>query len=195
MPELTPRLYDALDLAFRLHGHAARKGRNIPVMGHLLGVCALVQQDGGSEDEAIAALLHDALEDAPEQVTRGQIEHRFGAHVLRLIEVCTDTPRDYTGGPKPAWADRKNAYLAHARLTDPALLRVSIADKVDNVRSLIADYKRDGDKIWPRFHAGKTEQLWYYRNCIAAYSSAGFKGPLLDELRSLVDELGRLASA
>jgi (p)ppGpp synthase/HD superfamily hydrolase len=195
MPKLTPRVYDALDLAFQLHGHAARKGRNIPVMGHLLGVCALVYEDGGSEDEGVAALLHDALEDAPEQINREQIERRFGRRVLEIVEVCTDTPRNYAGGPKPSWADRKNAYLAHARVADPSLLRVTVADKVDNVRSLIADYKRDGDKIWQRFHAGKTEQLWYYRSCLAAYSSAGFKGPLLDELSALIDQLGHLAAA
>ncbi|HTO99930.1 MAG TPA: HD domain-containing protein [Anaerolineales bacterium] len=195
MPDLSPRMYQALDLAFRLHGHAARKGLRIPVMGHLLGVCALVKEDGGSEDEAIAALLHDALEDAPEQITREQIEKRFGPDVLRIIEASTDTPRDFKGGPKPPWSDRKNAYLARARSTDPSLLRVTVADKIDNLRSLLADYKRSGDKIWGQFHAGKTEQAWYYRSCLEAYTAAGFKGPLLEELRALVGELTRLTAA
>ena len=195
MPVLTSRLYDALDLAFRLHGRAARKGSDIPVMAHLLGVCALVLQDGGSEDEAIAALLHDSLEDAPERITREQIGQRFGPRVLAIVEVSTDTPRDYTGGRKPPWQRRKEAYLARARTANPALLRVTIADKVDNVRSLLADYKRSGDEIWERFHAGKPEQLWYFRSCLDAYSAAGYKGPLLDELSVLIDELTHLASA
>ncbi len=193
MPALSSRLYDAVELAFRLHGHSARKVGNIPYMAHLLSVCALVQGDGGSEDEAIAALLHDALEDQPEHITRLDIERRFGSQVLLIIDLSTDTPPDYTGGPKPPWRERKEAYLAHARSADPALLRVTIADKIDNIRSILVDYRRIGEALWARFHAGKEEQLWYYNACLDAYETAGSKGPLMDELRSLVGELGRLS--
>jgi GTP pyrophosphokinase len=191
---LTSRFQDALDLAFRLHGHAARKGSKTPVMAHLLGVCALVQQDGGSEDEAIAALLHDALEDEPGHITRDDVRQRFGARVLAIIDASTDTPRDYRGGPKPPWRQRKEAYLAHARSADPALLRVTIADKVDNLRAMIRDYRRVGNALWWRFHAGRDEQLWYFRSCLEAYTAAGCKGELMDELRCLVDELTHITT-
>ncbi len=193
MPALSARLYDALELSFRLHGHSARKVGNVPYMAHLLSVCALVQGDGGSEDEAIAALLHDALEDEPEQITRANIERRFGSQVLLIIDISTDTPPDYAGGPKPPWRERKEAYIAHARTADPALLRVTIADKIDNLRSILVDYRRLGEKLWARFHAGKAEQLWYYQACLSSYEAAGCAGSLMDELRSLVGELGRLS--
>ncbi len=191
---LTSRFQDALNLSFRLHGHAARKASRVPTLAHLLGVCALVQQDGGNEDEAIAALLHDALEDEPQHLTREDIRQQFGERVLAIVEAATDTPRDYRGGPKPPWRQRKEAYLAHARSADPALLRVTIADKVDNLRAMIRDYRRVGNTLWWRFHAGRDEQLWYFRSCVEAYTEAGCKGPLMDELRSLLDELTKLTS-
>jgi (p)ppGpp synthase/HD superfamily hydrolase len=189
---LTSRFQDALDLAFRLHGHATRKASKVPVMAHLLGVCALVQQDGGSEDEAIAALLHDVLEDEPGHITRDDLRQRFGERVMAIIDAATDTPRDYRGGPKPPWRQRKEAYLAHARTADPALLRVTIADKVDNLRAMIRDYRRVGNALWWRFHAGRDEQLWYFRACMEAYRAAGCKGELMDELRCLLEQLTSL---
>lgn len=158
-------------------------------MAHLLSVCAMVQQDGGDEDEAIAALLHDALEDKPEETNRSEIAELFGPRVLTIIESSTDTPSDYTGGEKPPWRQRKEGYLAHVRSEDPGLLRVTIADKVDNARSMLADHQRLGDELWKRFNAGKKDQYWYYSSCIAAYESAGYKGPLLEELRRLVEEI------
>ncbi len=191
---LTTRFQDALSLTFRLHGHSARKASHVPTMAHLLGVCALVQGDGGGEDEAIAALLHDALEDEPGHITREQIQQQFGERVLAIVEASTDTPRNYRGGPKPPWRQRKEAYLAHARSADPALLRVTIADKVDNLRSMLMDYRRVGDALWWRFHAGRNEQLWYYRSCLQAYTDAGCKGPLMEEMRRLLDELTALTS-
>ena len=186
---LTSRFQEALDLAFRLHGHAARKASGVLTMAHLLGVCAIVQHDGGDEDEAIAALLHDALEDEPGHISREDIQRQFGGRVLAIVEASTDTPRSHTGGAKPPWRQRKEAYLAHARLSDPALLRVTVADKVDNLRSMLMDYRREGDALWRRFHAGKQEQLWYYRSCLQAYTEAGCQGLLIDEMRRLLDEL------
>ena len=187
--QITPRLYQALQFTFELHGRDARKGGNIPYMAHLLSVCALVQQDGGDEDEAIAALLHDALEDKSELTDRGDFSRRFGPRVLEIIEVSIDTPPDYAGGIKPPWRQRKEAYLNHARHADPTLLRVTIADKVDNARSILADYRRLGDDLWQRFNAGREDQLWYYTSAIAAYKSAGCRGPLLDELEQLVAQI------
>jgi len=187
--QISPRLFEALQLTFKLHGNDARKAGNIPYMAHLLSVCAMVQQDGGDEDEAIAALLHDALEDKPEFISRDKIIGLFGERVIKIINVSIDTPPDYHGGEKPPWRQRKEAYLAHIHLTDPALLRVTISDKVDNARSILADYERIGDKLWERFNAGRDDQIWYYQSAVAAYDAAGFQGPLLEELRRLVVEM------
>jgi len=187
--QISPRLYEALQFTFKLHGHDARKASTIPYMAHLLSVCAMTQQDGGDEDEAVAALLHDALEDKPEETSRKEITELFGERVVLILEVSIDTPLDYKGGVKPPWRVRKEAYLAHARTVHPSLLRVTIADKIDNARSILADYGRVGNELWERFNAGREDQLWYYESAVAAYDTAGFRGPLLEELRRLVVQL------
>jgi (p)ppGpp synthase/HD superfamily hydrolase len=186
---LSPRLQQALDYAIQLHGRNARKHSQVPILAHLLSVCALVQHDGGDEDEAIAALLHDSLEDKPGETSPAVLSKRFGPRVLELIQLATDTPPDYAGGPKPPWRDRKERYLEHVRQASPANLRVTVADKVDNLRAMLADYRRVGDSLWDRFNAGKPDQLWYYQSVLAAYKEAGFSGPLLDELDRLVGQL------
>ena len=191
---LTHRLFEALELAVKVHGRDARKQSKVPVLAHLLGVCALVQHHGGTEDEAIAALLHDTLEDKPEMVSAKDISTRFGPEVLALVRVATDTPDGYAGGPKPPWRERKEAYLKHVRETDPSLLLVTVADKVDNLRALLADYARIGEPFWDRFNAPKANQLWYYRAAAEAYRTAGFSGPLLVELERLVGALEAEAS-
>jgi (p)ppGpp synthase/HD superfamily hydrolase len=188
-PQISLRLYKALQFTFKLHGRDSRKASNIPYMAHLLSVCALVQQDGGDEDEAIAALLHDALEDKPEETNRSEITELFGERVAAIIEVSIDTPPEYKGGVKPPWRQRKESYLAHIRSVEPAYLRVTVADKLDNVRSILADYARVGDKLWERFNAGWEDQLWYYESAVKAYDEAGFRGSMLDELSHLVVEL------
>lgn len=190
--KLTPLLYTALELAFKLHGRDARKKSPVPYLAHLLSVCAMVQLDGGNEEEAIAALLHDALEDKPNEISREEIGKQFGEKVLYIIEISSDTPHDYAGGPKPHWRERKEAYIAHIRQTDPSLLRVTIADKVDNARAILADHQRLGDDVWERFNAGKEEQLWYYKSCVEAFNVTGFRGDLLKELRRQVHQLLKL---
>lgn len=187
--KITPRLYEALQFTFNLHGRDARKAGNVPYMAHLLSVCAMAQGDGGDEDEAIAALLHDTLEDKPEETNRTEIAERFGERVAAIVETSTDTPPDYKGGAKPPWRQRKQAYLVHVRSADPGLLRVTVADKIDNARSILADYARMGDELWKRFKVGREDQLWYYESAVAAYDEAGFRGPLLEELRRLVNEM------
>jgi (p)ppGpp synthase/HD superfamily hydrolase len=179
-------MYEALELAFKLHGHDLRKSSQVPYIAHLLHVCALVLQDGGDEDEAIAALLHDALEDKPEKINQNKIRKRFGERVVSIVLISTDTPADYKGGPKPPWHTRKEAYLRQVRQADPSLLRVTVADKLDNARSMLADYRRIGEELWERFNAGKEDQLWYYHNAVDTYRAVGFSGPLLDELDGLV---------
>ena len=188
---LSSRLCDAIELVVQLHGRDSRKQSPVPVIAHLLGVCALVQHDGGDEDEAIAALLHDALEDKPHLLSAEVIEERFGNRVLQLVRVSTDTPADYAGGDKPPWKLRKEAYLAHVRQLDSTLLRVTVADKVDNVRALLADHARLGEALWSRFNAPREDQVWYYRSAAQAYREAGFNGPLLTELERLVELLQR----
>jgi (p)ppGpp synthase/HD superfamily hydrolase len=183
---LSDRFHQALKLAFELHGRDARKGGNIPYFSHLMSVCVLVQQDGGDEDEAIAALLHDALEDKPEQISREQISAQFGEKVLEIIELCTDTPPDFIGGEKPAWRIRKEAYLAHLRTSPINKLRITLADKVDNARSIQLDLQRIGDDLWSRFNAGQEDQYWYYSSVAATFRERGIKSPLLDELENLI---------
>ena len=153
-----PRLDDAFVLARELHAGQRRKGTDIPYLGHLMAVAALVIEDGGDEDEAIAALLHDAVEDQGGPPTLVLIRGRFGTRVAAIVAACSDT--DET--PKPPWRARKEAYLAHLR--DPDLpegtLRVSLADKLHNARAILADL-RAGHDVFARFNAPRQDQAWY----------------------------------
>ena len=195
MPDLlTPRLADAVSYTVQLFGRDARKQSTVPVLAHLFAVCGLVVHDGGDEDEAIAALLHDALEDKPLETSPAEIAKRFGERVLALIQTATDTPPDYRGGRKPSWKERKERYLQHVEQSPPRDLRVALADKVDNVRAMLADYRRHGEAFWNRFNAGKEDQLWYYRRALASYRAAGVQSHLLDELALLVDHLAEAAA-
>jgi (p)ppGpp synthase/HD superfamily hydrolase len=185
-PLSAERFGDAVRWAIELHGDQVRKGTAVPYVSHLLAVAALVLEGGGSEDEAIAAVLHDALEDT--DATAGDIEERFGSDVAQMVVACTDT----TESPKPPWRPRKEAYVRHladATTTDGAL-RVAAADKLHNARSILADLRREGDQLWTKFNAGPDEQLWYYRSLVDILSRR-LPGPLTDELASVVGELER----
>jgi (p)ppGpp synthase/HD superfamily hydrolase len=197
--QLTERFDRALAYAAQLHREDVRKGSDVPYVSHLLSVCALVLEDGGSEDEAIAALLHDALEDHPDRADRAAIRLDFGERVLELVEGCTDTPADYAGGRKPPWRARKEAYIAHVLGADAGGVRVSLADKLHNARAILADYRRIGDALWPRFNVGSDdpaeirEQVrWYYRSLADAFRKSGAAGFLIDELERTLAELDRL---
>lgn len=191
-PLLTSRFYEALALAFDLHGQDFRKSSQVPVMAHLLSVCSFALYDGGDEDDAIAALLHDALEDKPEKITCEELGNRFGNNVKKIIKASIDVPLDYRGGPKEDWLVRKERYLKHARHAEPRLLRVTVADKVDNIRSMLADHASVGNKFWERFNAPQEKQIWYFTEAIKAYQEAGFKGLLLEELCQLVEKLRQI---
>lgn len=193
--EVSARFLEALDFAVRLHRNDFRKGTQIPYVAHLLAVCALVLYHGGREDEAIAALLHDALEDHADKVSPEEIAARFGENVLAIVRECSDTPEDYSGGAKPPWAERKAAYVERLKSARGNALRVSLADKLDNARSLLADYRQVGDALWSRFNAGKEEQLRYYRSLVQAFREAGESGFLIEELDRVVTELVRLSAA
>jgi len=188
--DLTDRFQAALDYTFELHATQRRKGGEpgVPYLGHLLGVCSLVIEDGGSEDEAIAALLHDAVEDAGGQPTLDQIRGRFGKRVARIVEHCSDT--DVI--PKPPWRERKEIYIAGLsdRRNSVGTLRVVAADKLHNARAILDDYRRVGDRLWERFATGSAEdQLWYYKS-VADILVARIPGPLSFELDRTVGLLG-----
>jgi GTP pyrophosphokinase len=183
--DLTDRFKDALWLATDLHSNQYRKGSGIPYVAHLLGVASLVLEYGGNEDEAIAALLHDAVEDQGGKQTRQMIADKFGETVAQIVDGCTDADSI----PKPPWRERKEAYIAHVASASPSVLLVSACDKLYNARSILADYRRMGDEIWERFKGGKKEgSLWYYQALIAEYKKTG-DHPVYDELERTVNEL------
>lgn len=182
--ELSVRFEKALVFATQLHARQVRKGSGIPYISHLLAVAALVLEYGGNEDEAIAALLHDAIEDQGGDATRQEIRQRFGEVVVEIVDGCTDA--DTT--PKPPWRPRKEAYIEHLYDASPSILLVSAADKLHNTRSILNDYRVVGEKLWPRFKAGKEGTLWYYRALLTVYQRRGVT-PLILELERVVNEL------
>ena len=186
---LSARFEAALPFAAGLHRDQVRKGTNTPYVSHLLGVAAIVLEHGGNEDEAIAALLHDAVEDQGGPPTLRAIHDRFGGAVAAIVAGCTDT--DLV--PKPPWRPRKEAYVAHVASASPSVRLVSAADKLHNARTILADYRRHGDAVWERFSGGKEGSLWYYRALVDAFRAHG-RTPLLDELDRVVSELERLAA-
>jgi (p)ppGpp synthase/HD superfamily hydrolase len=180
----------ALGFAARLHSAQRRKGTDIPYVAHLLAVASLVLEHGGTEEEAIAALLHDAIEDQGGQATREVIARMFGEKVAAIVQGCSDT--DVV--PKPPWRARKEAYVAHVRRAPPSVRLVSAADKLHNARSILANYRELGDELWSRFNGGKEGTLWYYRALVGAYRASG-ESTLVDELERVVVELERLAAS
>ncbi len=187
---LTDRFSQALSLAQQLHATQFRKGTDIPYIGHLLAVCSLVIENGGNEDEAIAALLHDAVEDQGGPPTLAKIRSQFGDNVAEIVAGCSDT--DQT--PKPPWRKRKEDYIAHVQHASKSIQLVSLADKIHNARSILADYRVQGEKVWTRFHGGKSGTLWYYRALVEAFRSHGYP-PLVAELDRVVSELERLTNS
>jgi len=182
------RFRDALDYAARLHAEQRRKVDDTPYVAHLLAVTAIVLEHGGDEEEAIAALLHDAIEDQGGEATRCEIGARFGPGVLEIVEGCTDS--DTT--PKPPWRERKEAFLARLRDAKPSVRLVCAADKLHNCRCLARDLRRLGPALWEHFRGGREGTLWYHRAVVDTLSAHG-PTPLLDELRRAVEELDRVA--
>lgn len=185
---LTTRFEEALVFATQLHAEQTRKGTTIPYISHLLAVTAIVLENGGNEDEAIAALLHDAIEDQGGAATREEIRRRFGNVVVAIVNGCTDAEVI----PKPPWRARKETYIAHIRSASPSVRLVSAADKLHNTRTVLADYRVLGDALWQRFNGGKEGTLWYYRAVTNALKNAG-TNPIIEELERVVSELERLA--
>ena len=176
---LSTRFTQALVAAAELHAGQRRKGSGVPYVAHVMAVAAVAFEYGASEDEGIAALLHDAIEDAPRALgaagVRQLIAGRFGADVLGMVEDCTDSDTH----PKPAWRPRKQAYISHLVSALPGALLVSAADKLHNVRTILADFRIEGDEVWRRFspEAGKSGTIGYYRGLVAAFRTRSGDGP------------------
>lgn len=184
------KLQRALEYASRLHRDQYRKGTRVPYITHLLAVAAIVGENGGTENEVVAALLHDAPEDQGGLATLEDIRARFGDEVAEIVEGCTDTYDD----PKPPWRERKEAYLAHLAGASDSVRLVSSADKLHNARTVLSDYRVLGEDLWERFNGGREGTLWYYRAIVDGLRKVD-SAPLIEDLDRVVTELERLAGA
>lgn len=183
---LSPRFEAAVTLAMELHREQHRKASTVPYVSHLFAVTALVAESGGGEDEQIAALLHDAVEDQGGAPTLARIRAEFGEHVAGIVSACSDTDQV----PKPPWRARKQAYLEHLREAPRAVLLVSAADKLHNLRSTVLDARELGAAVFERFNGGHAGTLWYYRSLVELFERR-LGGPLAEELG---EALARLES-
>jgi (p)ppGpp synthase/HD superfamily hydrolase len=183
---LKKRFDRALAFAAKAHRRQVRKGGDVPYLGHLLGVAALVLEEGGDEEQAIAALLHDAVEDQGGKPMLKKIRRRFGKRVAGIVEACSDSASSDPSKKLP-WKDRKSQYLDHLATAAPEVLLVSLADKLYNARSILLDYRRAGPEVWDRFHAGRDDQLWYYRQLADTFLDA--TEPALHVLASELDRV------
>jgi (p)ppGpp synthase/HD superfamily hydrolase len=190
-PVLTNRFVEALGYAAELHLQQRRKGKGQPYVGHLLGVAAIVIQHGGGEDEVIAALLHDAVEDQGGLPRLDEIREKFGERIARIVDGCTDSYE--VSGEKREWGERKRAYIEKVAGAPEDIRLVSAADKLANAREVLADFRVEGDAVFNRFQGRKQGTLWYYRALVNVFRKAG-AGPLVEELDRVVAELESLAS-
>jgi len=181
---LTDRFDDALIYASRLHRDQVRKGSGIPYVSHLLGVAAIALESGADEDQAIAALLHDAVEDQGGASQLAAIRARFGDRVAEIVDHCTDADSD----PKPPWRARKEAYIASLAKKPAASLLVSLADKTHNAGAILADLAEHGERVWDRFTGGKEGSLWYY-DALARQFRDHLPGPGAERFAALVAEM------
>jgi len=188
VPSLNRRFNLAFELASGLHHTQTRKGTPVPYIGHLMAVCSLVLDAGGDEDQAIAALLHDAVEDQGGLTTLATIRQLFGDRVADAVEACSDSTVS-DPAQKPEWRNRKENYLAHLRNANADALIVGAADKLHNARTILTDYRQIGDALWSRFKVGKEQQLWYYGALVEALRRTPAPKVLVNELERVVNEL------
>lgn len=188
MLPISLRFEDAVRFALDLHREQARKGSGIPYIAHLFSVAAMAMEHGADEDEAIAALLHDAVEDQGGLPTKQAIEQRFGRRVAEMVDGCTDA---YVQ-PKPPWRERKERYIAHLKQADDSVRLVSACDKLHNARAILGDFIMYGDEVFERFKGGKDGTLWYYRSLADVFAETGPRR-LAGELDRVVTELEELA--
>lgn len=188
-PLKSTRFVGALGYATQLHQNQTRKDGKTPYIAHLLAVASLVLEDGGDEDEAIAALFHDALEDQGGAETEAKIRQRFGDKVTAIVKGCTESETI----PKPPWKERKQRYLEQMKQGTTSVLRVSIADKLHNARSLLTQLRVHGDITWSLFHGGKEGTLWFYRSLLEIYQQK-LETPMLTELEQIINQLEKASS-
>ena len=184
------RFEDALVYAYRLHAEQVRKGTSIPYLSHLMSVAALVAEHGGDEDQMIAALLHDAVEDQGGRETLDEIRRRFGDKVAAIVESCTDS----FATPKPPWRERKEAYVRHLAEASSEALLISAADKLHNARCIVADLRGEGVSTFARFKGGREGTLWYY-GALARELRRRVPKALADELARTVDAMRELGGS
>jgi GTP pyrophosphokinase len=182
--KLGPRFCRAFLFAAAKHAGQTRKASSVPYIAHLMGVTSLVLEYGGDEDQAIAALLHDVVEDCGGVPMLNEVRRRFGARVAKLVEGCTDSFTE----PKAPWRERKENYIGHLKEADSETRLVSAADKLNNVRSIISDYREVGESIWSRFNGGREGTLWYYRSLLEEFRR-GKPNRLMRELEIAIREL------
>ena len=182
--KLTSNFEQALIYATQLHANQIRKVDKIPYISHLMSVSALILEAGGTEDEAIAGLLHDAVEDQGGKATREEIRQKFGETVVEIVDGCTET--DIT--PKPPWKERKIQYIENIRNGSDSVKLVSLADKLHNARSLLIGYQNQGDKLWDYFSGSKENKLWFYGELLKIYQQ-GNVNFMTVELERILAEL------
>lgn len=187
-PKLGPRLQSAFRYAAEKHEGQARKQTSVPYLSHLMAVASLVLEAGGDEEMAIAALLHDVVEDCGGMPRLREVRKLFGDRVAKIVEGCTDSFSD----PKLEWKQRKDDYLEHLKHADLETRSVSAADKLHNVRTILTDYRKDGEKIWERFSGKKDGTLWYYRALSDEYQRTSNR--LTSELAITLSELEEAVS-
>jgi (p)ppGpp synthase/HD superfamily hydrolase len=194
LTKLTEKFTKAFDYARVLHASDVRKGTKIPYLAHLIAVASIVIENGGTEDQAIAALLHDAGEDHGGHARIDDIRAQFGNTVANIVEACSDDlPAD--GAPKRPWRVRKDEYIERLKHEPLEIVLVSAADKLHNARAILSDYREIGEKLWPRFNAGRDATLWYYNElCNVIEGRLKISAPqLAKELRATVDALNKAA--
>ena len=182
--KLGPRFLKGFLFAAEKHAGQTRKTTTIPYIAHLMGVASLVLEFGGDEDMAIAALLHDVVEDCGGAPMLKEVRRRFGNRVAKIVDGCTDSDID----PKPPWRGRKETYLRHLKSAAAQTRLVSAADKLNNVRSILSDYRKVGEPIWARFKGGREGTLWYYRALVQEFKRSK-PNRLMRELELAVQEL------
>jgi (p)ppGpp synthase/HD superfamily hydrolase len=181
----TKRYGDALLFALDLHANQVRKGSKTPYIAHLLSVSALVIEDGGNEDLAIAALLHDSVEDQGGLIVLDAIREKFGDHVANIVLGCSDSFTE----PKPPWRERKEKYLEHLRVADHDIQLVSLADKLHNARSILRDLQTKGNQTWEKFNGKKEGTIWYYHALADIFSASDISSPMCEELNQTIKSI------
>jgi len=185
------KLCPALALAIEAHQGQVRKSTNIPYISHPMAVASIALEFGASEEQAIAALLHDTIEDGGNKYAN-IIKAQLGDHVHGLVQGCTDGSPDHTG-KKTAWLERKTAYLEHLQEATDEVLLVSCSDKLHNARAIVSDLINEGPSVFDRFSSTTEQTLWYYRQLATIFNNR--KAPPAKALEAAVSQMEALSQS